>query len=749
MTQQSITLGTVDNDRTGEGLREGGVKIQANFTELYAGAASVLAQSNTSTAQLSTIKSDYCDPRDFIGWDPTGASGISTILNSAVSQAITAKVQLRVPTGTYLLDAPINVTPAAASGGLALDMIGVGSKGWNRDATFPNNRSGVMFQATFADRPAFYNSIGAKNLTLANFAIVGLCTSTLFQEPNNVKANYVVNGCRDSRYSPYCAIGLDMFNNTVPPDGGYPGMSATYASGSGGSSPPTFENISVAGFVVGMAFGCSGAGGQADTMMLTRPYIAQCDTAIAIGQAQSKSCNIIGGQIISNRQGFDGLAYGQQQGCPFNLYGVALQYLHRIFSFSAAFGPFAMQNCYMESVRSWGNYGTAFSTSRGHMHISKMQAQFHAAAGPLPPITLETYGPASIADINFGQDTAAATTPAWNIANDLGTPVTIDTCTFATGSSTGIPTIIGQTDTGCSVSLRNCISHGSGSVQPLSDDSTQDVTKFALSNRFAGPLRATRYANGVAEVFYQSANTTGLAATATSGAAFTTRAVTFTGALTLGATQATVSGSFTDPSGWYDTLFSNGDTKRVLFANGAGTVAKWGADGLSSSATAAVTVQRVALTFTASDITLWQLGDMILWKMLAQGGSTQQRFVPGWKVTGIAGSVVTCQALFEVNEYDTVANNSANMSIIQPQWAPTTALTCTTDGTTANITAVAPITILKNGDWVSGVGLAANSRVVAGGGTASVTLNKATTAAASGVNLFFGRFMTPVTTATW
>lgn len=35
MAQQTILLGTVANDHTGDTLRDGGTKINANFTELY------------------------------------------------------------------------------------------------------------------------------------------------------------------------------------------------------------------------------------------------------------------------------------------------------------------------------------------------------------------------------------------------------------------------------------------------------------------------------------------------------------------------------------------------------------------------------------------------------------------------------------------------------------------------------------------------------------------------------------------
>jgi hypothetical protein len=39
MAQQNLVLGTVDNDGTGEGLRDALTKVEANFTELYTGVA--------------------------------------------------------------------------------------------------------------------------------------------------------------------------------------------------------------------------------------------------------------------------------------------------------------------------------------------------------------------------------------------------------------------------------------------------------------------------------------------------------------------------------------------------------------------------------------------------------------------------------------------------------------------------------------------------------------------------------------
>lgn len=70
MAQQTINLGTVGNDGTGEPLRNGGVKINANFTELYSnlgkgyiGDSSLV---NTLEGGITTFKGNF--------WRRTAAS---------------------------------------------------------------------------------------------------------------------------------------------------------------------------------------------------------------------------------------------------------------------------------------------------------------------------------------------------------------------------------------------------------------------------------------------------------------------------------------------------------------------------------------------------------------------------------------------------------------------------------------------------------------------------------------------------
>ena len=118
------------------------------------------------------------------------------------------------------------------------------------------------------------------------------------------------------------------------------------------------------------------------------------------------------------------------------------------------------------------------------------------------------------------------------------------------------------------------------------------------------------------------------------------------------------------------------------------------------------------------------------------------------KISSIVGAAVTCSLLFDPSLYDSVANQftTTQVSVAPNHLAPTQSLTCTTN-TTTTLASVSPITILQNGDFVVGAGIPANSRVVSGGGTATVVISQAATTSASGVQLYFGRlWLLPLTT---
>jgi hypothetical protein len=58
MAKQLIQLGTVPNDGTGDSLRDGGEKINDNFTELY-DRTDYAVNATTTALSLSTLNSTY------------------------------------------------------------------------------------------------------------------------------------------------------------------------------------------------------------------------------------------------------------------------------------------------------------------------------------------------------------------------------------------------------------------------------------------------------------------------------------------------------------------------------------------------------------------------------------------------------------------------------------------------------------------------------------------------------------------
>jgi hypothetical protein len=729
-------IGTALDDHLGAFLQVGGKSIQRQLKELYGG--------RDSTGHLTGV---YCDPRDWTGWDPTGTNDISTYLQAAIAQAITDHVPVGIPPGVYAtspVDFGVNVNDG-------VQIVGVGGYPGNSyvsNSALGNHGSLVIFNPTAVDKPCFYNSHAVRGAHFANIGVLGPNNTWSYtQAPNDFKQNYNPGGVyRDAQWSPHCGFAIDSFMGATPADGGYPGMTSIYGA-VGGSSGITFDNVNVQGFVVGMTVGLTGS--QADTIFWNNCMIKQCDTAFAIGGGQSKEALMLFGLILGCRQAFDGANYGAKQGFPIITLGVCCQYLLRKYNYQDTFGPLMSQMDYHENVRSLGNYGTAFASVRGHCTIQGTQFTQDLGTSLPPPMILDTYGIASIRDMNFwgGSNTGPL---AYNFCSDILSPIKFDTCQFA-GQPAGVPGVVGMTATGSNVEFDNCLMN-SGTPLPWSDSSMIDVGSIGSNKRWVGSVRANRYANGTSIVEYISSSASGVVSLAATGTAINSRSVTFTGTLAIGAIQGTLSTTWTDPTGWYMTTFPNTDVRPVNYVNGS-TTAKWGYWGTSSAMTApTATAVGVSLTFTATDPTVWFVGDILFWKVLKLYSGSSQRNVPAWVVTSVVGSAITAQPICDATYYDTVANNGAGttINVFQPQWAPTANLTCTTNGTTA-LTAVLPINLIPttSHDWVTGTGFAANTRIVSNDGAGNIVLNKAVTGSGTLIPMHFGQFQTPTMTATW
>lgn len=155
-----------------------------------------------------------------------------------------------------------------------------------------------------------------------------------------------------------------------------------------------------------------------------------------------------------------------------------------------------------------------------------------------------------------------------------------------------------------------------------------------------------------------------------------------------------------------------------------------------SDNTSGASLVGTTLTFTATDGTIYQVGDFIHGTIISNDATTSS-LAPACIVTAVAGNNITAEVIFNLSNVTTL---TTSCRIFVPEWAPAQSLTGTTTSGSPTIASVSPTTIIAAGDWITGdYGIAGNSRVVSiNTGAATVTLNKNATASGS-THLYWGK----------
>jgi len=656
----------------------------------------------------------YIDCRDFAGLDPTGSSDSSGAINAAIQAGVRLYLPIYLPEGTYKIASPLLMVWNVV--GNYTDVTNIEFFGAGIGAPTPNSvglgTAKTIIKPTFNTMPAIAcGPMGGAYFH--DFAIEGLnvAPQQCYQGgtpgyPVDNQSDYITAGCRLNKYSPYCGIAIDTLNVANP--GGsssnqYPGM--TYYGGAGGSNFCTFENLLITGFVVGIAYGISGLNANSDDLVFRNVQIFYCDTAYACGNTQADNCVIDHGNLFVCRQGLDYLNYGGGTGSPPRLRNVNLQFLYRVFTVSNSFGPMDLDNCYAESIRALGNFGVGAGsttvyplTIRGGTYSIFGHGSYFGI-GPAA-VLIQTYGPSKFLGTSIVQDGSGTPWIALN-AISQGSSLELDHCTIG-GPSTAYtpPVMLASFDTAFGqIRTSDCVVYNIAASTKflLSDDYPRGYpfaatgSQFCPGGRFIATYQSRRIPNGSNELIFQP-----YAASAPGTPAENTVYTIF----------ATV-GSVT------------------LHTSGAGSLT--------------FTVQSTVLQ--PGDVLMWGVTDPILGVI-----AMPSLAVTSYTYSSGGPTTCTCAMLFDPILYSSSPPIANQIAIVLNHWAPATPLTCTTHST-SSITAVSPITILQNGDGVVGSGIAYGTRVVSGGGTASITLSQAASSSASGVTLYFGRLYAPTLTA--
>lgn len=741
--------------------------INGEITTLNSEVVTINSSLATLEAEVAAlVGGPFIVPQSYGTWDQTGNTDVSGVLQLACNAAASLRLPLMIPPGTYLIANTVQLTNLMNQT-QSLIMIGVGPQPGSAN-TLPNSGRNpfTVFNSTIVNGPMF-EMTGGFNCWFENFVGVGPNKIPQFMFPNFDGANYVNSGIRDSQYSPCSGFSVDGLNSAVPSDGGWGSnvaaggsITAQYSASHSPSSNCMFRNVSMCNFVVNWAITLSGAGSLSDQFTFDRCNSTIAKVAYASCQAQSKIHRIIGGNWGSCQTLFDGSSYGLGQGiAPIDISGINIGNCLRIFNFSEQYAPFTFHDCYGESFRSLGVYGTSAAASRSYLSLHRLPATFFTGnaqgyPGPIPPppFILETQAATRVESLSFGINNGNVS--SWNFAQYTGTgtsPLVFSNCLFKSPPISGFMPLVAPNSTyGSVATLDNCNSNGTFPPFAMSDYSAGDIAQFTQNGVAQVGPRAARYSNGTGFIEVVTASASCTLTCAVTALTIQTTSVTFASAPGAGSNTTPLSGNFSGQTGIYNVAFSNGDVRQTILTGG-GTAANWLNRPLSGTATTAATVQCTSLTFTAGDPTLFLVGDLLYWQMIAQGGSTLKNSTVGWAVSNISGSTITCLPTCDATQYDIVANQPSTTSVYMPQyvWFPSGAAITATSSTSTSLTAVSA-TGIKNGFWLKDTGgfLAANSRVASGGGTGTLTLNKATTGSGS-TTLYFARAEAPALAAVW
>jgi len=641
---------------------------------------------------------DRVDCRDFAGLDPTGVRACDVSINAAIKAGIEHHLPVFLPAGTYRIANPLIANPLAVKFGYAnLQFYGAGGLG-SLDPIGFSSRAATVIAPTFRDRPAFALDL-MSGAVFKNFAIQGMNTGPNdYVMPKDEQHGYISAGCRNNRFSPYCAISIDAFNDTaLRPEDRYPGMSDQYFRTGGGSAGITIENVWIANFVVGIAYGISGLAANSEDILFQNVWISRVDSCYAVGHSEARHCMMQMGNLAFARQAIDGFEYGTQNGCPPGFHRVAHGFLYRIFSLPNSIGNFMLDDNYAESIRTLGNFGHGSNYSR--QPLSFIGGSYTITSRDLfdapPPYLLETYSPTVFKGTMITRDGNATAVDALNvIAADA--ICSFEQCYLPGTSTPNLPPFIGLVKDVSHVQCRvtDCyVASGLGSSMILSDEATRSygVAPFAPGGRFAATYQTRGTTDGRDEYRFRPAASNNVQC------------------------PVVISNLVLSTSGHGELRFETND-RHVL------------------------------------------MNDILFWRMRTQGSSLQQWVVPALKVSAIEGTRITCRLLFEAAQYDTVtawnAYNRGYMFIAVRQWAPAVELTCNMHDS-ATITQLSPPTVLigngpdVSGDWLLGDGIRPNTRVVSVDlRTATAVLSQATSGGpATSVRLYFGRLYAQQLTA--
>lgn len=234
--------------------------------------------------------------------------------------------------------------------------------------TFPyaDALQSTTIEPTFADKPAIAITRGAA-IEISGISFVGKNTWATTYPSDNLStymtsSNFAVNSSRDTRYSPYCAIAVDPFQSSVPPDGGYPDLTSWYTTNNYGSTRIFVNNCYIYGFVVGIAISPAQSTQNAEDIHIDQVHFRDVKYAVSSGQSQTRANKMTRCTIQNFYIGVVGSIHGNQTGNVPSIRGLLASQGLYIVAAHLGYGPFSADDIFAENI--WGP-GLIFNSTAG------------------------------------------------------------------------------------------------------------------------------------------------------------------------------------------------------------------------------------------------------------------------------------------------------------------------------------------------------------------------------------------------
>lgn len=383
-------------------------------------------QSNTSGVIAGAVAKTLHDKmQEFVSVKDFGAVGDgvtddTAALNTAFAYGVNNKVQIHIPSGTYVVTDTLWVTPEGSTFKSA-HITGAGS-GYGGSISIPQT---VIDGSAITNKPVMNVQLG-RGVTLKGFSIRGPLSSAISSTASELldyDFNYA-EGNRATRYSPQCGLAIDAGVGAIPADGGYSGF--TYRGMSSGSHITVLDDIGIYNCVVGILIGPDANVNSSD-MSIYNTNIGFCQDGLAVCHSQARGLHYYGGSIGGCRTAVNTAGFGIQQGQPPIIHGTQFGPGFQIFESSASFGTGTVTGCRSESVHRLGRITGSSTTATFSFYgcdFAFLNVDFGITTNHI--LEAETV-PVLFSGCLLGYDSSSsANAPAglWLTAN----PLTLDNC---------------------------------------------------------------------------------------------------------------------------------------------------------------------------------------------------------------------------------------------------------------------------------------------------------------------------------